>query len=141
MGTTTPNDDLPNVLHDSIPRSFAAVQQAYEARIKARATRRWKRSKRYGRIAKIDNTLPSNKFMKLIKHRTRWQTALYMRLRTGRAQLNADLFQIGMADSPVCEQCNMANETVKHFLLECPVYETARRPLRAKFGPRKAGDI
>jgi hypothetical protein len=30
---------------------------------------------------------------------------------------------------------------MRHFLLECPAHEDARRELRNKLGPRKAGDI
>jgi hypothetical protein len=48
---------------------------------------------------------------------------------------------IGLVESPMCEDCEIEDETVKHYLLDCPAHEDARRPLRAKFGRRKAGDI
>jgi hypothetical protein len=133
--------ELPIPLHYPIPRSFAAVQQAYEADVKKRATARWARSKRHNRAAKIDPSMPSRKYLKLIKWRPRWQSALLIRLRTGHAQLNADLHRKGLVESPMCEDCEIEDETVKHFLLDCPAHEDARRPLRAKFERRKAGDI
>jgi hypothetical protein len=85
--------------------------------------------------------MPSRKYLKLIKWRARWQSALVIRLRTGHAQLNTDLHRKGLVESPMCEDCEIEDETVKHYLLDCPAHEDARRPLRAKFGRRKAGDI
>jgi ribonuclease HI len=140
-GSSSPDDELPIPLRFFIPRSFAAVQQAYEEQVKKRAKARWARSKRCNRAKKIDPTMPSRAYLKLIQHRPRWQSALLIRLRTGHAQLNADLHRIGAVDDPTCEDCEIEDETVKHYLLDCPAHEDARRPLRAKFGRRKAGDI
>jgi ribonuclease HI len=140
-GSTSTEHDLPEELRGDIPWSPAAIQQKFVENVQRRAKSRWTRSTRYNRIRKIDENLPSNSFLKLVENRPRWQTGLLIRLRTGSAQLNKDLCDIKAIDSAACDYCNTADETVKHFLLDCPAHEHARRRLRAKLGYRKAGDI
>ncbi|KAF7966260.1 hypothetical protein HWV62_39401 [Athelia sp. TMB] len=55
------------------------------------------------------------------------QAAIYIQLRTGHAPLNKHLHRIKAKNSPVCTGCDMAHETVKHFLLDCPAYERIRQ--------------
>jgi ribonuclease HI len=140
-GHSSPEHELPDELHDAIPWSHAAIQQKFDEATQRRAKARWTRSVRYNRMKKIDETLPSNTFIKLVKNRPRWQTGLLIRLRTGHAQLNKDLCDIKAVDSAKCDHCSIADETVKHFLIECPAHEHARRRLRAKLGYQKAGSI
>jgi hypothetical protein len=56
-----------------------------------------------------------------------------IQLRTGHCGLNKYLCRFGIIDSPVCE-CGSGQETVEHFLLECPLYREQRRVLRNKVG-------
>jgi ribonuclease HI len=134
--------DLPPELRERIPRSAAAIVQTFNARTKARALKRWKQSKQYARIYRIDKTLPSNAYLKLVKHLTRRQTSLLIRLRTGHSPLNRHLWSIKVADSPGCDACGrLEEETVRHFLLSCPAHERARAELRSKIGARNANDI
>ena len=44
------------------------------------------------------------------------------------------LHRITKADSPICEQCGTAPETVYHFLRECPAYDAQRRRLDGDAG-------
>ena len=46
-------------------------------------------------------------------------------LRTGYSKLNDYLYKIGQATSPECS-CGFSNETVLHYLLDCPLYEEDR---------------
>jgi hypothetical protein len=56
--------------------------------------------------------------------------------------LNYHLHRIHAIESPECDACKSETaETVRHYLLDCPAHEPARRNLRAKLGVRKAGDI
>ena len=56
-----------------------------------------------------------------------------IQLRTGHCGLNKYLCRVGIIDSPDCE-CGGGQETVEHFLLECPRYREQRRMLRNKVG-------
>ena len=49
-----------------------------------------------------------------------------VQLITGHIGLNYQLFKMGLSDTDICPNCNMVEETVDHFLGECPVYTTIR---------------
>jgi hypothetical protein len=133
---------LPPFTQNPIPRSIAAIQQAFKARTRQRAIKRWRRSKRYNKTKLIDDTLPSNKFLELVHRLPRNQSTLLIWLRTGHAPLNYHLHRIRAVESPECEACRTeTEETVRHYLLECPAHERARRTLQKKLGIRKAGSI
>jgi ribonuclease HI len=139
---SSPPADLPPELRGPIPRSAAAIIQAFAARTKARAQQRWRQSKQHNRIRLIDKSLPSNAYIKLVKHMTRRQSSLLIRLRTGHSPLNRHLWSIKVADSPGCNACGRdEEETVRHYLLSCPAHERARAVLRNKIGVRNATNI
>jgi len=50
---------------------------------------------------------------------SRHQEVAITRLRLGKCQLNAYLYQIGKHADGLCVTCNKP-ETVSHFLIECP---------------------
>jgi ribonuclease HI len=138
---SSPLDELPEELRGHIPRSAAAIQQAYALRTKKRAADRWRRSKRPDRMQMLGEKLPSNKYLKLMMHQTRRQSSLLIRLRSGHGPLNRHLWSIKCSETPGCAACgDREEETVRHFLLECPAYEDARRQLRNALGPRKSSD-
>ena len=56
-----------------------------------------------------------------------------IQLRTGHCGLNSYLHRFGIAESPACE-CGTGQETVEHFLLECPRYRNQRTEMRRKAG-------
>ena len=56
-----------------------------------------------------------------------------IQLRTGHCGLNSYLHRFGLADSPLCD-CGTGEETVEHFLLECPRYREQRAEMRNKAG-------
>ena len=53
---------------------------------------------------------------------------LHTRLRLGYCALNDYLFKINCSSSPKC-RCGLANETVKHFVLFCPLFAAQRARL------------
>jgi Reverse transcriptase (RNA-dependent DNA polymerase)/Endonuclease-reverse transcriptase len=67
-----------------------------------------------------------------LKHRS--QAAQLIQLRTGHCGLNNYLARFNKIDSPKCTKCGYEQETVEHFLLECPAHWEARRDLRRKVG-------
>jgi hypothetical protein len=56
-----------------------------------------------------------------------------IQLRTGHCGLKSYLHRFGLAESPICD-CETGQETVEHFLLECPIYREQRSTLRAGAG-------
>jgi hypothetical protein len=132
----------PAELRQPVPRSAAAIVQAFTERTKNRARRRWHQSKQHAKMSLVDKTLPSNNYLKLMKHMTRRQSSLLIRLRTGHSPLNRHLWAIKVADSPGCNACGRdEEETVRHFLISCPAHENARTTLRNQIGARNAGNI
>ena len=55
-------------------------------------------------------------------------SSIIFRLRSGHCQLNNHLYRIGSKKSPNCNYC-LVPETVEHFLLSCPQYNTQRSHL------------
>ncbi|KAH9939718.1 uncharacterized protein BXZ73DRAFT_36246, partial [Epithele typhae] len=49
-----------------------------------------------------------------------------IQLRSGHAPLNAHLFRIKRADSALCPACKFAPETVLHYLILCPRWDSLR---------------
>ena len=58
----------------------------------------------------------------------RFNAIFHTRLRLDTCALNYYLYKIGCKESPVCF-CGFYSETIKHFLLECPLYSAPRIPL------------
>ena len=63
----------------------------------------------------------------------RRDATILAQLRTGHCPLNKYLHRVGRRESPECG-CGYGEETVEHFLLECPRYSIQRRALRGKVG-------
>ena len=55
----------------------------------------------------------------------RFNAIFHTHLRLDTCTLNYYLYKIGCKESPVCF-CGFYNETIKHFLLECPLYSAPR---------------
>ena len=68
-----------------------------------------------------------------IKHSSRRMEILFSQLRLGRCRLNAPLYKIKKADSPLCEHCP-EEETPSHYLLKCSYYEEERKNLMEELG-------
>lgn len=117
-----------------LPVSKSAAKQAYAARLKVRSTIMLSKSPRYASICRIDSTVPSNKYQKMVRRLARPQASIIAQLRMGHAPLNKHLHRIKSVETPTCAACEMADETVVHYLLMCPAYERYRRPLIAEFG-------
>ncbi|KAJ3985239.1 hypothetical protein F5890DRAFT_1409873 [Lentinula detonsa] len=68
----------------------------------------------------------------------RKQTSIIFQLRTGHVPLKAHLYRIRKEDSPVCPHCERlgqhTQETVKHYIMECPAYRKERFHFRRRLG-------
>ena len=69
-----------------------------------------------------ENVFESQPVVKFKKHRH--ETVIF-RMRMGHAGTKQYLHRFGMADSELCQNCNVP-ETISHFLLECPVHSDQR---------------
>ncbi|EIW83783.1 hypothetical protein CONPUDRAFT_50585 [Coniophora puteana RWD-64-598 SS2] len=68
--------------------------------------------------------------MKQISSLPRRQGALLTHLRTRHIALDAFLHRIKVVDDPGCKHCDRGtDESIRHFLFECPAWERARRRL------------
>jgi hypothetical protein len=76
--------------------------------------------------------LPSKEYLRIINEQPRALTSLIFQLRTGHIPLNKYLYRIQKAESPTCPACEAPEESVHHYIKECPKYRYERRKLEAK---------
>ena len=76
-------------------------------------------------------TLPEDEGTSFFEGPRHVETAIH-RLRMGYTTLNKHLHRIGKTDTPFCPNCHQIEETIEHFLLECPKYIHERIRLIAK---------
>jgi ribonuclease HI len=130
-GNTSNKAELPTYLRKKpLPHNKAAIAQAFDTKIKAEWRQECKTSHRFGRILAIDDSLPSNSFLKYTKGCNRAQTSILMQMRTAQLGLNRHLYQIDQTDEPYCPHCPQEEETVRHFLIDCGYYAKIRQPIR-----------
>ena len=105
-----------------LPVSISAQKQDYGALLHKRWHENWKRSPHHARISKVDPSMPSNNFWKLMIEHSRVQASLIIQLRTGHVPLNAYLHRISKSDQPLCQHCGRGDETVHHYLFDCTAW-------------------
>jgi ribonuclease HI len=125
-GDSSEESQIPIECRGILPRSKAAEIQKHQKALKRRAREIFAKSPRAQIAHKIDQTMPSAAFARLVAGMARKQAALLIQIRTGHVALNKHLFRIGKTDSPTCAACRGADETVHHFLFRCPAYRTQR---------------
>jgi len=118
-----------------LPISKAALKQQTNKNLRKEAATIMKTSPRYTRLHEIDASAPSKHFLELVEKLPRNQSTLLFQLRTGHAPLNRHLHRITRAPSPKCQQCHLRDETVHHFLINCPAYARERHALRNEIRP------
>ena len=125
---------LPPPLRRELPVSLPKAKQVYNKKLEAQAAERWRASKRGEKMRRVDSTLPSSRFQKLVASLPRRNVSLLIQLRTGHAPLNHHLHTIGRADTQRCPGCGASKETVTHFVLQCPKYALQRRIFMGPLG-------
>ncbi|THH10371.1 hypothetical protein EW146_g8390, partial [Bondarzewia mesenterica] len=122
-GKTSLRIRLPEYLRNgSLPASISARRQAHQDALLERWKKEWEASPRHARISKYDPSLPSKSYLRRVKTFTRTQASLFIQLRTGHIPLQQHLWRIGKADSAICTYCADAEETVRHFLIDCQFF-------------------
>jgi hypothetical protein len=118
----------------ALPISKSALKQSFNAAVQNEAKEVWIRSPHHATLQNIDPSAPSKRFASIIEELPRRHSALLFQLRTGHVSLNKHLHRITKAPSPICEACNQKNESVYHFILECPAYTRHRNAMRTSMG-------
>ena len=129
------------ILKHPLPISRSAHRQTLRDEITVRYKGEFRRSIKYQRLARIDPTMPSNKYRKLTIELPRRFTSILTQLRTNHVPLQAYLHRFKLVDSPICPHCEEAPETVTHYIMFCPKFATQRRQLRSCLGQRTHLDL
>ena len=74
--------------------------------------------------------MPSNHYLKLVDDLPKRHAVILFQLHTGHVPLNKHLHRIQKLETPKCAHCQGRDETVLHYLLECPEYSEPRKQLK-----------
>ncbi len=98
------------------------------------ADSQWSTSTRFRRTCRIDRQMSSigRQYLRLVGTRPKSQASIITQLRTGHVPLNAFLARIKKVDSPLCPSCHRTNESVLHYLVECPTHQRIQRRHRQR---------
>ena len=91
--------------------------------LKNNAVQHLQKAPQWRKLHHINPSIPSKRYHMIADSLPRKNTSLLIQLRTGHALLNQHLFNMKLADTPICPACQDAHEKVHHYLLSCPVYE------------------
>ena len=135
QGASSPLNKLPPLLQSSpLPLSSTAAKQHYRLKLMTEWRQCWAKLPQHQHAAKIDPKLPATSFLKLTKDISKAQASILFQLRSKHTPLRRYLHRIWKADSPLCTLCGHGEETVHHYLFDCPAHEQARFALRRKLG-------
>ena len=129
------------VLKHPLPISRSAHLQKLRDVTKVKYGRDFREGTRYRRVAVFDRSMPSNKYRKITSSLPRRFVSVLTQLRTNHIPLQAYLHRFKLADSPTCQQCNNAPETVSHFLLFCSKFANQRIQLTRAIRRDRALDL
>jgi len=106
----------------------SAVKQDYDARLKKAWTNEWRNLERGRKMLEIDNSTPSNKFIKLISNPDLSCNAAstIAQIRITHMPLNSYLKCYKRTGRSRCPVCRVESESISHFLLVCPTYAHKR---------------
>jgi len=116
-------------------RMKSAQNRLIQAMVKAQSDAEWKAGKENARHLRSMSQRPGAttgpKLYGALMQRK--HVVLVARLRTGHCQLNEYLHRFKVIETPECE-CGAEKETVKHYLLNCELYDKERDVLRKGVG-------
>lgn len=136
-GNSSNKEDLPRFLHKPLRANIAALKQAHAEKLKIQQRKIWQTSKRRRAQDRLKLRIPSDSFTKITKSMKRRQAALLIQLRLGHIPLNKYLHRIGKIDRASCPACGAAEETVQHYIADCPKYARERWKLARLAGQRE----
>ena len=127
-GHTSDKSSLPPFLRCTLTINPSAILRKSKAELKCKWDASWKHSHRSKKIAKIDNKTPSAHLFHIISNTdiSRRSASLVTQILTEHIPLNKYLNRFKLVNSPRCPACGFGSESVRHFLLECPIYAHER---------------
>jgi hypothetical protein len=111
-----------------LPYSKSALVLTHARLLQEAARKEFRRSPRYQRIKDVDS-MPSAGFLKLTTNLPRKHSLLLFQLCSQHVPLARHLHHLKKSLSPNCPCCEMADETVAHYLFFCPTHDDARRTM------------
>ncbi|KAJ7912699.1 hypothetical protein B0H13DRAFT_1613177, partial [Mycena leptocephala] len=99
----------------------------------------WESSPRYEKFNRLDKSTTIHSLHKPLINLSRPNCSLIVQLRTRMIDLNAWLFKIHRAESPLCQTCQ-PREDVPHYIFFCSRFAHHRTSLRTALG-RKATSL
>ena len=81
--SATPADHLPTALKAKLPFSTSALKQKHKADLLTSWRTTWNKSKRYGHLARIDDSAPSKKYLKATGFLPKSRSGVLFQLRSG----------------------------------------------------------
>ena len=125
---------LPKGLRKTLPLSASRARQNFKHVLQEKAKQEWQESRRGRRMAEVDRRLPSKTYTRLVSSLPRRHANLLFQLRTGHVPLYRHLERIGKVLTATCPACEEAQESVSHYLLDCPAYSLHRAVHLAPLG-------
>ena len=140
-GNTSDKKLLPTYLRRPLLINPSAVTQHINTEIKQRWNRKWKQSARGRRLAKLGLSAPSPSYIRTISKAniSRRSASLVTQALLKHIPLNEYLYKIKAVDNAKCPACGAVSESVRHFLMECPIYAHERWIMER--GLRKANKV
>lgn len=127
---SSPREDLPAILREGLKDSVSALKAAHKKGVKARWGKEWAGSRRAHRLKALRLKAGTNFFIKLTAELPKRQISILSQLYTRHIPLNAHLRRIGKHEDAICEHCDdFAEETIHHYLFDCPAWAVAPQPL------------
>ena len=132
QGTSNPQHQLPVSCRKEPQISQSATRQIHMKKVNIKSRICFESSPRCQCLHYIDPSMPSSKFRLDMMDVEHWHTSMLVQLRTGHIPLQKHLYRIGHADSLTCPACQLAEETVHHYLMTCPAYNGHWRRLESR---------
>jgi ribonuclease HI len=114
--------------HDRHIRLASAAKRSIRTAAKIAWERAWEKEKS-GKATKRILPIPTKKVLEFWQGQRKASISIMMQMRLNIIGLNRYLWRIKKADSPRCT-CDVGQQTPKHVLLECPLFEEERRDMR-----------
>ena len=127
-GHSSEQSSLPSSLKRTLTTNPSAITSNTKTALKRKWVKLWKRSFRSRKMIKIDNKTPSAHFLRIISNAnlSRRSASLVTQIILEHIPLNEYLKRFKLVDNARCPACGCGAETVRHFVLECPIYAHER---------------